>query len=522
MDEETKCIIKINSYEFICNKKSVMEISKIIKQYFDQNQDSRKMSVIIEKIDNIKDLSFSEFVFENKKIENISYENLNCIYEIALYFEIEAVIDYIHNINNKIDHFLSQHAGINELIQLEKTLMDLKEESFDTSVKKCLKHLNIIDKLTFINAILQICLFSIENKHKLVLKLFNMIDAKTNGNLTNSLIEVSLEIFAKSRVCEMSFFIHFLLEENLIKPEEIGGNIKLSFIFIDFFKENRVYRSRTITEDKKENNFKLHKLLCNEGHNPIPILHAIRNDDVDLLQKLIIANADVNTYNGLIIPKSFYERITFINDGICTFLDYSSFYGSIKCFKFFITNYLNDVNVDKLSLYAVSGGNLEIIHICNQYRFSFHGALAQAIKYHRHNLYSWIYENNLDSPNKEHIRLAVEANNFHYIQYAVHKFFNIEDMLIVAVENNNEIIANFSIKLREELGFSCIKYEKEILFAFKMKLLFFSYITAILLACQANNSKMVQILLNNTKIDYNKICIVFFFSKTVQNCNFSS
>ncbi|OHT04507.1 hypothetical protein TRFO_28020 [Tritrichomonas foetus] len=81
------------------------------------------------------------------------------------------------------------------------------------------------------------------------------------------------------------------------------------------------------------------------------IARAIRNDDVDTLQKIISQNSI--SLDGKIPNDIFniYKNMTYI--------DYAAYYGALKCFKYLL---LNKAKINTCTLaYSVASGNIEII-----------------------------------------------------------------------------------------------------------------------------------------------------------------
>ena len=89
------------------------------------------------------------------------------------------------------------------------------------------------------------------------------------------------------------------------------------------------------------------------------------------------------------IEPSLYERCSFVNTENVSLIDFAAFFGSIKCFKFLLLNGSNTKNTGK---YAVAGGNLEILHLCEQNHSTFEGSYEAAIKYHRNDIFHYLYE----------------------------------------------------------------------------------------------------------------------------------
>ena len=68
-----------------------------------------------------------------------------------------------------------------------------------------------------------------------------------------------------------------------------------------------------------------------------------------------------------------------------TYIKYAALKGSVKCFKYLL---INNAKIDKddIALFAVSGGNNEIIRLCEQKKCSFDGTVKLSIKNHYHSI----------------------------------------------------------------------------------------------------------------------------------------
>ena len=114
----------------------------------------------------------------------------------------------------------------------------------------------------------------------------------------------------------------------------------------------------------------------NAGKNDSPIALSIREDDVERCQAVISSsNIKIDSH----IPYSLFEVLEGVNqkENMPSLLEYAAFFGSIKCFKFLIMN--NSPITDKLISFAIFGGNIEIIHICEGYHAPLKLALRSSI-----------------------------------------------------------------------------------------------------------------------------------------------
>ncbi|OHT08525.1 hypothetical protein TRFO_22955 [Tritrichomonas foetus] len=120
-----------------------------------------------------------------------------------------------------------------------------------------------------------------------------------------------------------------------------------------------------------------------------PIVSILFHDNILELQKM--ASSPTFDFNGALKHIDIYLLIF----GIylrCRYIACAAFFGSIKCFKYLLMNGSRlELSIES---FAVSGGNLEIIHICQQHGYNhFSGTMFSCIKYHRYDIFEWIIQN---------------------------------------------------------------------------------------------------------------------------------
>ena len=88
------------------------------------------------------------------------------------------------------------------------------------------------------------------------------------------------------------------------------------------------------------------------------------------------------------VGQSLCEVNTLVNNS--TFLEYSTCFGAVKCFKFLLLQgaMISDNVID----YSVFGGNVKIIDICNQERINFEFIMESSICFHKYNLSNWLHD----------------------------------------------------------------------------------------------------------------------------------
>lgn len=150
----------------------------------------------------------------------------------------------------------------------------------------------------------------------------------------------------------------------------------------------------------------------NKLHSTHPLSQAIIDDNVDLLQKLISQNNyDINDH----FFDSYFEINPFLQES--SLLEYSCFYGSVKCFKFLFNKVeQTDIDAGQLIKYAISGGNYEIIHIVESLFESNNSypddLLDFAILYFQTDLIEYIIENYNLQINAENYIKSIYASNY--------------------------------------------------------------------------------------------------------------
>jgi ankyrin repeat protein len=160
-------------------------------------------------------------------------------------------------------------------------------------------------------------------------------------------------------------------------------------------------------------------------------LFRIREDDVIALQSL-----------GITAPLSVLVRPrplpAFPSDALLghpTMLQTAAFFGSVKCFRWLLWNGADLHALDRLfrtlPQMAVAGGNIEIVRLCQLYNLDFTGTTHIAIKYHRHDLFEWIFGqrgDEIDIFGHNLMHSACEWNNL----YAIRRLIGVCDINAVS------------------------------------------------------------------------------------------
>lgn len=201
-------------------------------------------------------------------------------------------------------------------------------------------------------------------------------------------------------------------------------------------------------EQLHENNWKLFKQQRDSKGSANPIYQAIRLDDVDKLKGIIFnANTNLNVHSNLSdcefdVDRQ-YEMTPFEPSWIMRFkptgIQIAAFFGSVRCFKFYMLNKANPLkragcngcfgglNGDygmPLTYFAIAGGNAEIIHLTEQLGCHFYSdVLFSSVVFHRYQVFEWLIgtkqcDHKVKDANGDSIlHLAVLSDNIKVLKY---------------------------------------------------------------------------------------------------------
>lgn len=176
---------------------------------------------------------------------------------------------------------------------------------------------------------------------------------------------------------------------------------------------------RTDIKEMKANKWKKVKNGRNKLKHQFTYEARIARDDLDALREL----AAYPTFNvdQRIVP-SIYGSCAFLQ-AHPTILQVAAFYGSIQCFRYLALNGADMGAVDRnfitVPQFAVAGGNLEIIRMCEQYNLDFEGTIHIAALFHRFDVLQWLYStkyhdlNALDFSGMNVLHRSTESANLH-------------------------------------------------------------------------------------------------------------
>ena len=113
----------------------------------------------------------------------------------------------------------------------------------------------------------------------------------------------------------------------------------------------------------------------------------IFDDDVDKLQQKLAVFGE-NEETKMIDLGYFFPSFCYCERFEGSKIETSALFGSVKCFKYLM---MNEIEMDEpICIFAIAGGNFEIVHLCEQKGFKFENCLDVSAFYHRYELFEWL------------------------------------------------------------------------------------------------------------------------------------
>ena len=177
-----------------------------------------------------------------------------------------------------------------------------------------------------------------------------------------------------------------------------------------FVKFNERYK------ELKKNNWTNFKTRRNQLYHKNTLIARLRNDDVNYFKKLSSSpNFNVDTK---IVPNLYALNPLLQNHP--TLIQVAALFGAVECFKFLMLSGADlsvfDKHYIRLPDYAIAGGNIEIIRLCQLNGLDFEYSLHTAAKYHRLDIIEWLLQEIcsdltiLDTTGMTALHLATESS----------------------------------------------------------------------------------------------------------------
>ena len=370
-------LLSYNNEGYQVNKRIAYGISLFIQIKID---DKPLEEVIVIGPDNI-DLDGFELVVDmmNGECVVIDHENYLSLKNIAKILSISRLFDEVEKFEKHLKE-LYKNRNLSLLQSFESIIFSVNQENYE----------NLADNLN-------ILINDLKSEARSIPNTFfkkNPIFESEYTALVKLIIEVTR---IKYLSAPLMFKFAFLLTENSPEIKTIFAAIvhKMKSNSFKWYLMHHLWNSGICPQfqyynfDYDEKNPDQSKILRINGVNPSVICQIIRTDDLDKLQEYLAQNTSFNLNQN--VPFSQYESKPMLNN--CSFINYSAFFASLKCFKYFL---VNEANFDTNSLrFIIAGGNNEILRLYMNKNGDFRNALEYCIEFHQHSLYDWIANNQI-------------------------------------------------------------------------------------------------------------------------------
>lgn len=293
---------------------------------------------------------------------------------------------------NYVQTIKAIHDQFEEIIQFQNQLNCIQEDTME-SIKSIIDNsfIQSREKLSILLRLIQQCTTSRPKSFELYVDLIMYISHHiqqhfSSFELLNDLIQnnyLRYKLFERGLI-HLSTVIYYLKNNH---------NPVLFFLFAFEIKENDPTSYSHYWSQSPEyrdvlghTNPELHRELRSKGLNTQQISQYIRNDDLDQFQfHLSRNNISINT----LIHECQYENRPYSENAL-SLIEYAAMFGSINIFKFLLMR--NCSLSPDLPMYAIIGGNYEIVHLLEEQEHFFNKPefLDTAIEFHQNELVEYI------------------------------------------------------------------------------------------------------------------------------------
>ena len=318
---------------------------------------------------------------------------------------------------NLRDEFPDYVREAEHVIKLQELLFNLTTESLDETISilvtEYLKNNQIIS--VFVDNLILVAKYR-PNKSEILASLFKILVQKVE-QLKSKFLEQIFYPLPESPSIPIYQWCHFLLihycmKNGSINPDELCNQIQnllnlypefvnlILFVFAYFAKEidqndHQLYSDlyeyynenikRPINPLLKDFIINLPNYQANDWFLLTKTIEELYLQDS--LPYLLLHDElpELNDYN-ITIEASLFAQ-TPINNNKPTLIQFCAYFGAEKCFRELIEK---NINMDRVSEYAIAGGNPTIIEILSNLNNDFSNCLETAALYHRYDLFEWL------------------------------------------------------------------------------------------------------------------------------------
>lgn len=377
-----------------------------------------------------------------------------------------------HELTIDPDLYYGKSEDIKALSRIEKIIQNIQENTIQTSSSEAIDLILSNHTCSYVMAktLYKFCyskpknieiylsfLHEVKTKENSLFKFFRrilFIDYKTQDSIkTDAKTSFSDKNGSKVRP-EIIFILNKLIEMKDLQPTDlIHSRIQNHLQFIHYYDNSQMKEiQKTCTSEFKvqlnellNNDWSIHLNYLSKGFHPHLAIKSIEIDDVKNLS-MLIANKTID--KDSIVPYSIYQRFQSPLENM-TLIELAAFCSSIECFKYLLLN--GAKQNERLPIFAVCGGNDEIIHICEQNNLEFKDEVEFSLKYHHIEIFQWLIETKKEKfpPMNKFLEYCVKYSCYSLLIDYLPKCTQINDLVLEAINDGNNLIHSFLKQFKE-------------------------------------------------------------------------
>ncbi|OHS94924.1 hypothetical protein TRFO_38922 [Tritrichomonas foetus] len=438
-----------NGKEISCSINIALKLKLKINNFITKNHNSSEYTINEPNL-NIENDNTYRFLCDiltgqSVKIDFVSFEALR---EISTCFQIEELQKKLDSFEHMSDVLYKRYKKENHFKlfkKFEQMLIQFDKNNFENIIDFIICNLSQITEKMLFELLYCYFVLSYDDQNQNLIKMIQQLDetiCHIYERFKSFLLAKFIHEIGKNNIYNISSISHLIclmLNEKIMDKDKVLEKIKVE---IPSLKLPSFFQKIIGFEIETDN----HPNILEKKLDEEKAFEYIKNDDINYFQSLISQNnIEINQQ----YHKSTQDKHYLLNEEFTskshkiTFIEYASFYGAIKCFKYLLSNHAI-INKQQLCKYAISGNHNEIIHLCDQVGCSFLKTLPISIQYHHHSTTKWLIENKKDNIDSDLLfKLCIRYNNYLILKYFLSKGVDISNFWFNSLESDNIINVQF-------------------------------------------------------------------------------
>ncbi|OHS93014.1 hypothetical protein TRFO_40664 [Tritrichomonas foetus] len=380
--------LKFNQKKIYCVRSVVSQLCPMLSNYILSHPNAKGCTCEIPKLTKDFDVELVTKLFSGENF-SIDKNNFNILFEIAQFLKIESL-------SQKLALF--QQCNFSDELEIDTMLKNVTNSNKEKIINQ-LKKIEDLDLLSYI--IFGNCI-ALPKK----IELFIDVVFKTSKNLIKAFCKILVNFQRYSKFSgnnsEICFMLHLLFDKGAIDKSLIQT---FPIIPLNFSDQKEFSNAQVQIEEERIQKY------SKDGINPNLLAVSLRIDDFETFSQ--ITNSSDFDFSQK-FDQSPFERVEFVNQG-CYLIEYSAFFGSIKCFRFLVENL--EILPFNIAKFAIAGGNQKIIKICESKNCVFDDTLSIAIMYHHQKIIEWLLNEKKHQISLNDIKACIKYANFKALEY---------------------------------------------------------------------------------------------------------